>query len=411
MAEVPTSGPLSPVARTTYYYLTMYMVTGATSAYLPIWLTDRGMSQTQIGWLNAVPILLLLLLNVFVGRISDRLADWRTAIIVGSMIAGVTSLGLMFELDFWGLMLVWVLTMVPFTAIVPVADAATIRMTRRTGQGEFAVIRAWGTVGHTAVSVLTGVLVGFFTSAIFVPLIIGISLLRAGLSLQLPRFRAPAGEAAAEDSVPPPAHAEQGAEVSGDLQAKSLREVMKPWFLLPIVGAAAVFATHIMLMGFGALVWKNAGISESMIGLLIAVGAGAEALMMFGFRRIGLRFSARALMLFAAVVAALRWGIMAFEPPLAVLFALQLLHSVTFAVNYLGAVNFIANWTSEDIAAEAQSFFVVLQQGLAIVSLLAFGFLAEYIGAKAFFAAAVMAAVAALFALLSLRMMGPRKAD
>lgn len=409
MADVQKAGLLSPVARTTYYYFSMYMVTGATSAYLPIWLTDRGMSATQIGTLNAVPILFLLLLNIFVGRVSDKLSDWRTAIIVGSMIAGVTSLGLLFDLDFYGLVLVWVLTMVPFTAIVPVADAATIRMTRRTGQGEFAVIRAWGTVGHTAVSVATGVLVGWFTGAIFVPLIIGISLIRAGLSWQLPRFRAPAS-AQSGDDTPPPAHVDEGAEVRVDVQARHLKDVMKPWFVLPILGAAAVFATHIMLMGFGALVWKNAGISEGMIGLLIAVGAGAEALMMFGFRRIGIRFSARSLMLFAAIVAALRWGVMAFEPPLAVLFALQLLHSVTFAVNYLGAVNFIANWTSEEIAAEAQSFFVVLQQGLAIVSLLAFGFLAEFIGAKAFMAAAVMAAIAAVFAIVSLRMMGPRKA-
>lgn len=410
MAEVQTSGPLSPVARTTYYYFTMYMVTGATSAYLPIWLTDRGMSEAQIGWLNAVPILFMLMLNLFVGRIADRLADWRTAIIVGSMIAGVTSLGLLVELNFWSLMLVWVLTMVPFTAIVPVADAATIRMTRRTGQGEFSIIRAWGTVGHTGLAVLTGGLISVFSGAIFVPLIVGISLIRAGLSWQLPRFRAPA-KALDEPVVEPVrAHAEAGAGVTVDVQARHLHEVMKPWFVLPILGAAAVFATHIMLMGFGALIWKNAGISEGMIGLLIAVGAGAEAVMMFGFRRIGLRFSARSLMLFAAVVAALRWGIMAFEPPLAVLFALQLLHSVTFAVNYLGAVNFIANWTSEDIAAETQSFFVMLQQGLAIVSLLTFGVLAEYIGAKAFMAAAGMAVVAALFALVSLRMKGPRKA-
>ncbi len=33
----------------------------------------------------------------------------------------------------------------------------------------------------------------------------------------------------------------------------------------------------------------------------------------------------------------------------------------------MGCVHFIANWTSEDIAAEAQSFFQVLQQGFSVV--------------------------------------------
>ena len=35
---------------------------------------------------------------------------------------------------------------------------------------------------------------------------------------------------------------------------------------------------------------------------------------------------------------------------------LQLLHAFTFAMGYLGGIYFIANWTSEDIAAEAQGF-------------------------------------------------------
>lgn len=406
MAFNSPQGLLSPVARTTYYYSTMYMVTGALAAYLPIWLTDRGFSEGQIGWLNSLPILVVLLINILVGRIADRLPDWRTAIIAGSVIAGAMSFGLLLDLGFYGLLLVWTLSMVPFNVIVPVTDAATIRMTRRTGQGDFSVIRAWGTVGHTAVTVITGYLVAWFSGAIFVPLIIAIGMIRAGLSLQLPRFRGEPGEEVA------PAGPVSETSLTLDRPATgTLRDTLKPWFVLPILGAAIVFATHLVLMSFGALVWKNAGIEESMIGVLIAIGAGAEAIMMFAFRSVSIRFSARSLMLFAAIVAAIRWGAMALEPPLLVLIGLQLLHSITFAVNYLGAVNFIANWTSEEIAAEAQSFFVVMQQAVAVLTLPLFGLIAEFAGAHAFFAASALAALAALFALVSLRMQGPRASD
>ena len=88
--------------------------------------------------------------------------------------------------------------------------------------------------------------------------------------------------------------------------------------------------------------------------------------MMFVFGRFTRRFSARSLILMSAVVSALRWAAMGFSPGVEILFGLQLLHSITFAMGFMGCVHFIANWTSEDIAAEAQSFFQVLQQGMSV---------------------------------------------
>ena len=48
---------------------------------------------------------------------------------------------------------------------------------------------------------------------------------------------------------------------------------------------------------------------------------------------------------------------------------------------YFGGMQFIANWTSEDIAAEAQGFAFVLQQGISIVALVGFGWLVALYGA------------------------------
>ena len=69
------------------------------------------------------------------------------------------------------------------------------------------------------------------------------------------------------------------------------------------------------------------------------------------------------MILAACIATMLRWVIVAMSPPIPVLFLAQMLHSVTFAIGYLGTVHFIANWTSEEIAAEAQGFAFVLQQG------------------------------------------------
>ena len=183
---------------------------------------------------------------------------------------------------------------------------------------------------------------------------------------------------------------------------------MQPWFLLPLIGASLVFATHIIINAFAALLWKEQGISEAIIGPLIAIGAFAEATMMFAWRRVGARFPARTTLLVAALAAAFRWAVMGFSPPVYVLVFLQLLQSLSFAMGLLGSVHFIAKWTSEDIAAEVQSFFVVLQQIMSVIALTGFGWLVGVIGAKGYLVAAVFALLGGLCVWVSMRLKQPQ---
>ena len=53
--------------------------------FLGIWLSQHGIPADQIGLINALPTLCLLLLNIAVGRIADKLDDWRTALIVAGV--------------------------------------------------------------------------------------------------------------------------------------------------------------------------------------------------------------------------------------------------------------------------------------------------------------------------------------
>src|SRR5690606_11962514 len=146
-------------------------------------------------------------------------------------------------------------------------------------------------------------------------------------ALWLPRFRAPEG---ALPAVPV-------------IAARRIGEVMKPWFVFPIVAFGLVQATHMILQAFAAVVWLRSGISEIWIGPLLAIGAASEVALMFLFRGIAARFTARHLILAAALVAAVRWTVMAFNPPLWALAVLQASHGITFTCGYLGTMNFIAN--------------------------------------------------------------------
>ncbi len=385
---------VSPELRAGAFYFTMFMSSGVVTAYAGIWFADRGISPTEIGFINAVPIFIMLVLNFVVGRIADRASDWRKVIVVGAILGAVFPFGLFFVNDFWGYLLFATLAALPIASIGPVLDAATMRMTRRNGTS-YGPLRAGGTVGYLIVIAITGYLVAWFGGGIFLWLFAGVNVLRALVGLWLPNFRAPKDET---DHARPAAAG-----------AKHLLEVMKPWFLLPLIGWAMVFGTHLLLNAFQALVWKEQGIGEDVIGLLITVGAISEAIVFFAFAKFAKRFTARSLILISALVSVARWIAMAFSPGVEILFGLQLLHGITFALGYIGCISFIANWTSEDIAAEAQSFFQVLQQAMSVIVILGFGALLEPLGAKGFFASAAFALLGAVLIWLSLRMQQPKR--
>lgn len=183
----------------------------------------------------------------------------------------------------------------------------------------------------------------------------------------------------------------------------------RPWFLLPLIGVALLHGSHMMQMAFGALIWQQAGVPASVIGPLWAVGPAGEVVVMLFFARLTRRLSARHLILVACLVAVLRWIRFALEPPIWVLVLLQLSNMVTFGLSYLGVVNFVANWTSEDVAAEAQSFFTVIRQVVQVVALAGFGFLTAHFGVGAFYSASAIAAAGAILTFASLMLMPARR--
>jgi len=384
------AGRMTPEVRTSAFYATFFTNNGAAVMFLPIWLSGQGITTEQIGIINAVPIVAILLLNLLVGRLADKASDWRQVIVIGSLIGGIVPIGLLFVNEFWGILLFWTLATLPGGAVAPVLEAAAMRLARRNGT-QFGVMRAWGTMGYMLFNALTGYLVVWFGAAVFVPLYVGLALLRAAVALQLPAFRAPPEQITLASVSPVPARSR-------------LRDIAKPWFLLPLLGFCLVFATHVVVNSFGSLLWKEQGLSEQFIGPLIALGSLSEVFVMFLWTRFGGKVSARVLMLIAAGAAVFRWAAMGFAPGLEVLILLQFTHGLTFAIGYLGCVHFIANWAGEDIAAEAQSLYVVGQQVCTVLALLVFGRIVQDAGAHAYFIAAGLSVVGGVLIWVSLKM-------
>ncbi|MGC4077539.1 MAG: MFS transporter [Rubrivivax sp.] len=386
-SPVPAVPRVSPELRAALFHFFVFGTNSVSSVYFAIWLTNHGIQPDEIGIINAAPLILMLLVNQLVGRIADRARDWRGVIIALALIAGAVPIGLFFVSGFWGILLVWMLSIMPGFALVPITDAATLRMAQRRGT-DFSAIRAWGTVGFMLISLVAGPLIAWLGDSAFVPVFVAFALLRTLVSFQLPQFRA------GEDRS-------SGRQKRG---ASQLREVLKPWFVIALLGVALLYATNGIIGTFGALLWTEQGIPQALFGPLIATMGAAEAAMMFIGNRLKLKVSARHVVILACLVAILRWSAMAFSPPVWLLFPLQLLHAFTFAMGYLGGVYFIANWTSDDIAAETQGFSYVLQQAMTVLLLLVMGWSVGAFGPYAWLVAAAFAALGAICLVISLRL-------
>jgi PPP family 3-phenylpropionic acid transporter len=367
-AEKPA---ISPELRSGIFYFIGFMSMGATTAYAGIWFADQGLTTDQIGYINTFPVFILLLVNLFVGKIADRASDWRQAIIAGSVAAGIVATGLFAAHGFWPILVVWSLMLLAQGIIFPVADAATSRLTARRGTS-YGAIRAWGTVGFLLAIFAVGYLVTQFGGGIFIPLMVGLGFARAGMSFGLPRFRS----------------ATKSLQVDG--LATRFSHMFQPWLFLPLMAWALVQSTNLAINAFQANLWKEQGLSVGLISNLIALGAIAEAAILFGASWLKKAFTPEQLILIAGVAAAFRAFCFGFSPGMPWLIPLQLLHAVTYGVGFVGCMAFITRWTHEDIAAEAQSFLVVVQQLAAIATINAFGFIAKTYGAGAYFASSVV---------------------
>jgi MFS transporter, PPP family, 3-phenylpropionic acid transporter len=379
---------MSAQSRTALYFLTQFFSSGAFHAYGGIWFASLGFSANQIAALSSFPIFVVLIINIFIGRIADRAKDWRHVLFIGALASFLFSCGLMFASTYSVVFIFWSLALIAQSIIVPVADGAALFLTQQ-GRGQISTLRGLSTIGYIVSLFVTGYLVQGYGGAVFAAMFAAFSGARALAAFTMPEFKTLQEQAKPVTSI----------NIAAQLH--------KPGLVLPLLGWSIVYATIQVLNSFLALIFQKAGYSEWTISMLIATGAVAEAIVFFIFRHVAYRFDLRLLILFSCAVTVLRWVIMATEPSLPVHFMLQSLHGITYALGFLACVSHIGRNTPKGNAAEAQSLFMTMQLIAAIAVITIFGGLVEAYGAKAFWGSAAIALLGVACVLASYRFKPP----
>ena len=165
-------------------------------------------------------------------------------------------------------------------------------------------------------------------------------------------------------------------------------------FLLFLVAIGCTHGAHATFYTFGALLWQSQGLSAIWVGTLWAIGVLAEVILFASSALFVRRFGPAELIVAGAGAAVLRWTVMGFDPPLALLIPLQALHALTYGAAHLGAILFITRAVPAKGMGTAQAFYAVIAAGLILGLVgLASGALYESLGGKVYFLAAAVSLI------------------
>jgi PPP family 3-phenylpropionic acid transporter len=349
--------------------------------FFPVWLGSKGLSDVEIGYVLAIPILVRVFVASSVTGLGDRLQPNLLLALLNALAAALY-FALAPQAELVPIAVLTALSAIALSGVVPLADVLTTAQVKAGALKDYGRVRLWGSVTFVLSNLAGGYLIARHGAWLIPFVLAGSSSLAALAALQAPT--PPLGLA--------PATPRGAAAVGFGLP-----------FWLAVGAAACVNATHAAVYAFSSLHWRSIGFSGEAVGWLWAVAVLAEiAVFLFagGIAArglIGLRWIA-----IAAVAAALRFGAMSADPGLAVTFLLQLLHGVTFGCMHLGTLAAVAALSPEARRAAAQGRLVAVSALVMGLATVLSGYLYRLFGPGVFLAMVPVALLGLVLAVLAI---------
>ncbi len=305
-----------------FYYGGQFVLLGFQLPFFAGWLALQGFTPAEIGWITGASLIARLLFGPFVAYWADHQGDERRSLRIVTFFFALGAAGLLIGPNKILIGASAALMMWCFGVLTPLTDTAVLRADRN-GWLHYGQTRAAGSFFFLATNILGGAL-----------------LAKAGVIAAAPAMAIAAAFAFLMTFFLP-----AGAGGRGGAKPVSWREAPKlvssPAFLMTLGAAGLIQGGHAVYYAFSFLRWEELGYSTFVIGCLWATGVIAEIFLLTRARGLARRFGPATMLAIGGVAAALRWTIIGLEPPLPMLFAVQILHALTFASAYLGAIEFL----------------------------------------------------------------------
>jgi PPP family 3-phenylpropionic acid transporter len=376
------------------FYSAIFVGTGASSPYMPVWFADRGLSGAQIGLILSLPMLARAFTAPLLAIWADSFRLRRTALIFMAVAVMAAYALMALPLGFAGWAVVWFAASSTFSTISPLTDVIVLNRARRDGFN-YGWPRGIGSAAFIVANVAVGALLTWGTAELVLVWITACAALTA---------------VAARWLLPPDPVHETGEAVRASDRFAGLSELLRdPAFMTAAVAAGLIQSSHAFYYGFSTLAWKQQGVPESMTGVLWGVGVAAEVAFLWWFEPWRRRVGPRNLLILGGVAAIVRWTALAFAPPLWMVFPLQTLHVLSYAATFLASLQLIERLSTPRNASAAQAINSALSGGVLMgVATMAAGPLFDRFAAQGYF---LMSAMCLAGLIGAVRLYGVRKLD
>lgn len=370
---------MNSALRLGFFYAAVFVGTGASLPYMPVWFRTNGLTGSQIGLLLAAPLLARAITGPILAIWADGFILRRSPIALMMLAAGIAYTAIGFTTGFGAWFVLWFVAGTLMSTVTPLTDVLTLR---RAGREDFNYgwPRGIGSAAYIVANVGAGALLARMTPDVILIWTAGSALFAAIVAVVLlPREPV-------QETGETLARRERWQGLSGLLRDRT--------FMLAAMSIGLIQATHAFYYGFSALAWRREGIGEGMVGLLWGFGVAVEIGFLWFLEPWRKRIGPERLLVLGGVAAVVRWTAFAFSPPLWLLFPLQALHTFTFAATFVGGLMIIQQLAPARAATAAQTISSALSGGLLIgLATLASGALFDVVGARGYFAMAAMGAV------------------
>jgi PPP family 3-phenylpropionic acid transporter len=371
------------------FYCAVFIGTGVSLPYMPLWFEAKGLSGAQIGLILAAPMLARILVTPAMAVWADGFALRRTPILLFGLAAGLFYGLIGVTQGFWIWLVCWVAAASCLSTILPLADVLSMKRARIEGFN-YGHARGLGSVAFVAANVGMGAL---------------LSWIRPDLILVWTALAAVAAGLAARVLLPPDPVNEGGERPGRRDRWRGISDLVRNRpFMLAVIATGLIQATHAFYYAFSSLLWTAQGLPKATIGLLWATGVAVEVAFMWFLEPWRRRIGPERLVIIGGLAAVLRWTAYAFSPPLWLLFPLQGLHALSFAAVFMASLQLIERSAPVHSASSAQTISSAFSGGLVIgMATLASGPLYDAVGPRGYLAMSALALFGLVFALRLLR--------
>lgn len=371
------------------YYSAVFIGSGASMPFMPVWFRAEGLSGVQIAIILAAPQFAQTLTGPLIALWADGFRLRRTPLIWLGVVSTLAYASLALLHGFWWWLIAWFVAASVRGSLSPLTDVITLRRAARQNFS-YAVPRGIGSVAYITGNVGMGlVLLVAPSMAVLVWTLVTASLAALAARLLLPADPVHDGHAPLT-----------AAELWGGLRGLLGDKV----FMLAVMANGLIQASHGFYYSFSALSWRRQGVPEGWIGALWGFAVGVEVLFMWFAEPWRRRVGPAWLVVVGGVGAMVRWTLLSTSPPLWALFPLQALHAASFTAAFLGGLRLIEQLSPPSSASAAQSLNSSVANGvLTGLATVAAGPLFDAYGARGYLSMTAMALVGTIGAVWLVR--------